>query len=290
MKRFLVYCIVFILSISSIASHAADTSTEIEWTPKHVYGETENGLYVRTIMEEIEGCPSELMSQEMTAVKRARMMTELSEEMKEAGYTLEPYNDERTGESFYFALEPPNLVADGMNKETYYKKEMEKRKDEIPESFGYLYVSATVAPIIEETETDLFLTIEGVDVLGYYELDVLSINNYKTSTKLPVGTYKVELAGVKNDYKSEYPVIFEEKTFTIGEAGATLFTYSVGESVYVKENEMETETEAEIEETIETTKNKNISYTYTIIAYIVVGMIAVLLIGKYRDYKKQNLQ
>lgn len=204
------------------------------WSPSHVYGEKENGLYVRTLEEEIEGCPEELQYQEITAVKMVRMNDELTKEMEDAGYFLQKFTLPDSGEIAYYPSEPVDQTPDGVTKKSYYKKAMKERADEIPSEFGYFYVKANVADQIKETETDICLIIEGKDVLGYYEHELLAINDYELSTTLPIGSYEVLEVGVKNDYKSEYPVVYEEDVIEIKEAGATLFTFEVGGSVYRK--------------------------------------------------------
>lgn len=285
MKRFFIICLA-VLMLLPTSVYAEDTVT---WSHPYAYAEKENGLYVRTISEEVEGCPEELWYQEITAVKMARMQDELTDEMKEAGYFLQSFRLPDSGEIAYYPSEPPSLESDSMSKSAYYKKAMKERADEIPSEFGYLYVKANTSEKIKETESDICLIIEGVDVLGYYEFNLLAINDYELSTTLPVGSYNVLQAGVKNDYKSEYPVNYDSELIEMKEAGAILFTFDVGESVYKSKNieiKQKDGLEDPIDDFLIMKDESNHKFLYTILAYIIV--VIVLFLVCYEIYKKRN--
>lgn len=266
-------------------------AAENTYTPPYEYGLMEDGLFVHTIVEEMEGCPDEIYYEEICKAKRARSGIEMTEKMKAAGYIYDYFIDEETGERIDFVREGYDKTADGVNKISYYKKEMEEKADEIPEEFGYLYISASVAKKIKDTSSDVFIYIEGTDVLGYYGYKLHAINDYVTSVKVPVGHYKIESAGLVNDYIDEYPAEFSDEEFYVGEGGATVIRYTVGTSesifdIVEKDKDIVDNYFAEKEKPVEEEANHNTIFAWASI--IIVFAFTFIIMRKYKNKNKPS--
>lgn len=260
---------------------------DVTWTPPYEYGLMEDGLFVHTIIEEMEGCPDEIYYEEICKAKRARAGIEMTEKMKEAGYVYDHFIDKDTGERVDFVREGYDQTADGITKISYYKKKMEENAEDIPDEYGYLYISATVAKEIKDSNSDIFVYIEGTDVLGYYGYKLHAVNDYVTSVKVPVGHYKIESAGLVNDYTDKYPAEFSDEEFYIGEGGATVIRYRVGTSVSIFDIIQDDKDIIEdyYKNKEETQSESSFDRIFVWAGLVIVFVMVIVII---RKYKKEN--
>lgn len=243
-------------------------------------GEIKDGLFVRSYDDEMSIIFKELEGDERTQAydvcKQARKLTELTPEMKTAGYVIDDITK--------YALSPEDYSM------MYSGDEGENAKTPAPVDentrFGFVTFAAAVEDIIHEP---CFVGIKDENG-GYQEIDLYEANGFTTLQQLPVGIYTITEGGITADFTGKYPLKYKENTFEITENCSIIIPLAIGDTDIPGQDIEETPeptqapeaTQEPVEEVVEDSNNG-------VAAWIIsAGCLIVLGITAYIIYKKKT--
>lgn len=176
---------------------------------------------------------------------------------------------------------------------TYYKEEIE-----LPPETNYGYLAIKVA-VPEDFNQNILVDLKGEHGEMHY-IEIAPSSNYKSSTRLPVGSYEIlQMFGESDEFnlfpiKWQKDVVIEAETETLVEARASEaeFTYDEHSQDNSLEDPEDIESEVNQEEITEVetlkqevkTENENKRVTVIAIIFAFVLVISIISYIIYRNY------
>lgn len=144
------------------------------------------------------------------------------------------------------------------------------------QSKGWVEVEA----ILPE-ELKSYDVVVGITGPESYQITLYEINNHKAMQEVLTGTYKVEVAMISGDFKSEFPATFEDEIVVYENSTAAILKvdFTKGEAI----EEPETTTQKEPEPIIEEDKEEK---SISILQIIVISIFAIIVLAGLYIFKK----
>ncbi len=240
------------------------------YEPKFEYGEMKDGLFVRTLDEELESVPEDIYWEERAKAIEARKLDELTPEMKAAGYIL-------VNGSVIL------MTDEGDSPEYNGKGEMQNHDS----ATGFITFSGVVESIIDEP---IYISIVGVDDTQFYETyPIFKENNWISTVTLPIGKYEVVSGGIANDFKSQYPLQIQNEINIEENANCVVYFIVGNTNTIISEK---TEIQDPIEETKEVEVPEKVEKTEDElnIVWLIVGIavFVFIVLGGFYCVKKAH--
>lgn len=235
------------------------------------YGEMKAGFFVKTFYEEVQTIPyekgTEEYEKEFQKIKEARYLTELTPEMKAAGYVLVngvPYSPQEAG---------------GEAGEVQTKVSEEDKN-------GTAMFNVTVPEEVKSSSSNCYIEVTEANNDKIFYVTLYKANSFSASEKLPIGEYEVTGGGIENDVTSAVTVSGDG--FTVVENGSTLVNVTIKDnSITEKAEEIAEQQEREEKEQQEhqkkeqKNKNKAIVFISCMVSVLCIAAIAFWVKRKY---------
>ncbi len=266
---------VIVIMLLSITVLEASEPSSAPWE----YGEMKDGLFVRTISEELSWIspenPSYQKESELCILKRK--LDELTPEMKELGYMLFE-NNVIYPEGDASGIEQ-KIIVDGFVAENDLL------------SSGQVTFQGIVDPDINET---CFVEVKNMATGKLYAINLYKDNKYSRTVTLPEGEYKCMSGGIYRDYKSRY--VFEGEDFSVLDGSSAFVVLQIGYSEYEKAKsdkyDLSEESGASIQSTEEVHVNSSNDHIKQIIVsfvksgvFILICMVGIKLVRRKKQYE-----
>ncbi len=267
-KKLILMANIVLCLTTSLVAYAAET-----YAPPFEYGEMKDGLFVRTLDEELEGVPKELFWEERAKAIKARKLDELTPEMKEAGYILV------NGDAILSTQQGEQAEYEGRTSEF-----------DANAKTGFITFAGVVESIIKEP---IYINIAGIDDAKFYKtFPIFEENKWISTVTLPIGKYAVVSGGIAKDFKSKYPLKIQNEII-VEENANCVVNFTVGNINTIIQEKTDTpidESKLEAEKSEETPpeeepKKEKFNVLWLIPAIVVIGIIVGF---GYKGVKKLN--